>query len=212
VGRPALDFATAQLHGTTVDRPSRAKEKPEHRGGRPKYPLADLPPEAKPVWDAIVKQLRRRRTLTPGDGPALTLYCRTFLQWRLACADVEKNGVRVSEERYSREGNPYTVSAPNPFLKISAGLADTLQQYLRDFGLTTKDRTKVEPVSKKDTAPSEAEGTVAYYQKNAEAIAALPSDAFVIPAALDDADFPEPEGGGADGPAQRDTDSGRSEA
>jgi len=81
MSRPALSVAEASLRGMPAcdqNRVSRAKAKPSPRGGRPKFPVGYLPESARPLWKEIVKQLAKRRTLTPGDGPHICLYVRTL--------------------------------------------------------------------------------------------------------------------------------------
>ena len=172
MSRPSLSLDEAQLRGMSkgnMERVSRANPKPSIRAGRPKFPVDDLPDDARPVWKMLTKNLAQRRTLTPGDGHQMTLYCRTFLQWRQACKDVEENGVMVAEERFSREGNPYTVRVVNPCVKVAQTLYSELKDALKEMGLTGLARDKVSQVKKEDMKPAAVPGTVAFYATQTEA-------------------------------------------
>lgn len=173
MARPRLSFKEAQLHGmrpSDIQR-SRSKETPAYVGGKPKFPAEDLPAEAAPVWKAIVKDLGARGTLTKGDRHLLTLYCGTFLQWRAAIAAVAKAEVIVKQTRFTHAGTSYEVLEEHPGVKLAAQLADRLQEYLRDMGLTGKDRIKVEPVAAKERTPDAQPGTYGYAQARAAASA-----------------------------------------
>ncbi len=43
-----------------------------------------LTPEAAKHWPIVAKQLLDARVLTEMDGPALSLYCESFAQWKNA--------------------------------------------------------------------------------------------------------------------------------
>ena len=167
--RPPLSIDAMELHGqgSNANRVSRVQARPSYSPGRPKFPADDLPAEAEPVWKSLIKSLARRRTLTQGDGHLLTLYCGTYVQWTAAVEEVTARGVMVEQTRYSKSGEPYTVRIQNPCVKMAAQLADRLQEYLRDLGLTVKDREKITPLPKSATAPAAVPGTVAYAQKHA---------------------------------------------
>jgi P27 family predicted phage terminase small subunit len=184
MSKPALSLEDADLRmrPSDVNRPSRANPRGQiGRAGRPKFP-AYLPEECRSLWKEIVKQLARRRTLTPGDGPAIGLLVRTHLQWQKACLDVETRGVMVQEVRHSRAGIEYTVTIVNPCVKIAANLYAELKDSLKEMGLTGLARDKVAEVQPKDKEAAEIPGTVGYYQAHPE-LAAAP--------ALDD--IPQPE-------------------
>jgi P27 family predicted phage terminase small subunit len=167
--RPTISLDEMNLHGqgANANRVSRAQARPSYAAGRPKFPKADLPDEAESVWKEVVKNLARRRTLTSGDGHLITLYCGTYLQWVSAIKEVAVSGVMIEQTRVSKSGEPYTVRIQNPCVRMAASLADRLQEYLRDLGLTVKDREKITPLPKSATAPQEVPGTVAYAKKHA---------------------------------------------
>lgn len=135
------------------------------RAGKPKFPEW-LPEACRPLWNDILKQLSRRRTLTPGDGIHVGLYCRTHLQWQGACAEVEKHGVMATTTRFSREGNPYDVREENPAVKIAAKLYGELKDALREMGLTGLTRDKVPSLPPREKEAAEIPGTVGYYRKH----------------------------------------------
>jgi P27 family predicted phage terminase small subunit len=164
MSKPALslDDAEFRMRPSDVNRPSRANPRGQvGRAGRPKFPDY-LPEECRALWKELVKQLARRRTLTPGDGPALGLLVRTHLQWQKACEDVEKRGVMVNETRHSRGGFEYTVLVVNPCVKIAANLYSELKDSLKEMGLTGLARDKVAEVQPKDKEAAEIPGTVGY--------------------------------------------------
>jgi len=172
MSRPALSVDEMTLRGQRGDvtRVSRAEHKGGAgvRGGRPKFPDR-LPEAARPLWNDVVKQLARRRTLTPGDGPQLELFVRTHLQWESACKDVEERGVMIDETRFSRAGNEYQVRIVNPCVKIAADLYSELKDSLKEMGLTGLAREKVPQVKKADRHPASEPGTVAFFRANAPA-------------------------------------------
>jgi P27 family predicted phage terminase small subunit len=168
MGRPAKSLEELQLHGAPKShacaRPKRSKRRRSWAGLR--SPQAHLPEECRPLFKAIVKQLKRRRTATAGDSEAIALYCRTHLQFQQASREVETLGLIVEETRVSKAGIPYTIKALNPAQKIAASLADRLQEMLRDMGLTGRDRAKVGEAKQLPKESEALPGTVGFYLQN----------------------------------------------
>jgi P27 family predicted phage terminase small subunit len=164
MSKPALSAAEASLHmrRRDVNRVSRAKDTTVPiPGGKPKMPDGLTEGQQK-LWKTIVKQLRVRRTVTPGDAQIVTLYVRTHTQWMAACDYVDAHGPIISEQRFSQAGTPYTVDIPNPAMKIVAALGSRLESLLKEMGLTGISRGKVPPVKSRDKEPP-AEGTALWY-------------------------------------------------
>lgn len=110
--------------------------------GRPRMPKTFTELEAE-CWKAASKILRSRGTLSRGDGELLEFYAVTKARWILARRDIESRGFEISETRHSKSGEPYSVSVPNPSLKIASDCEVKLLGFARALGLTTLDRTKV---------------------------------------------------------------------
>lgn len=177
MSRPALDTDSAALHmrRRDINRPSRANDGGTSAvpGGKPKMP-GDLTPEQEKQFKQLVKLLRRRRTVTPGDAPIIELYVRTHSHWVAACKFVDERGPMIQETRYSQAGTPYTLDIPNPALKLAASLASQLESLLKEMGLTGISREKVRVVKSAGKVPPEP-GTVGWFkEQTAQSLALLP--------------------------------------
>jgi P27 family predicted phage terminase small subunit len=152
VSRPPIDEETARLTmlPSKAERLSRAAIKPEFAGGRPKMPDG-LPEDSQRLWKQIVKQLSRRRTVTPGDAQVITLYVRTHSHWMRACDYVDAHGIMVTEQRSTAGGTLYSIDILNPALSIAASLNARLESLLKEMGLTGAAREKVKPATKIQT-------------------------------------------------------------
>jgi P27 family predicted phage terminase small subunit len=194
MSRPIVSAEEAKLRGmpkANLERPSRAKsaELEALPGGRPKMPTG-LREEQQSLWKQIVKQLRRRRTVTPGDAQIITLYVRTHSQWMRACDYVDERGPIVQEKRYSAgSGAEYFVDVPNPALKLAASLAGQLESFLKEMGLTGITREKVRPVKSSHDKEPPIVGTAAWFREQPD---------LVEPTALPEIEIVE-DGDGNDG-------------
>jgi len=146
-GRPALSPELHDLKGTRATRPSRAKQtdeggEPSVPSGRPKTPKEFSELEVS-CWKSALKILKARGVLSRGDGEALEIWSRTKARYITASKALEKEGLIVTETRYSKSGDPYEVRVPNPNLKIVEQCETRLQTSARALGLNPIDRTKV---------------------------------------------------------------------
>lgn len=175
--RQPVDAESAALYmrPSDINRPSRAQERPVLAGGRPKMPDG-LTDEQQALFRSIVKQLRRRRTVTPGDAQVITLYVRTHTHWMKTCDYVDEHGPMITESKFSQSGTAYTVEIPNPALKLAALLASQLESLLAAMGLTGIARDKVRPVKSVEKPPA-IPGTVGWFaraKEKSEAAAMIP--------------------------------------
>lgn len=142
-GRPRLSDDLHKLKGT---RPTRAKESnPDEvtvSAGRPKVPkyLSELEVEC---WKNAAKTMKQRGTLSRGDGESLELWAVTKSRWVLARRAIESEGLTVTETRFSKSGDEYSVTIPNPSLKIAENAERLLASLAVKLGLTPMDRSKV---------------------------------------------------------------------
>lgn len=169
MARPTISMEDAKLHGMTrsnLNRPSRAKnsEAEPLPGGRPRMPEG-LSESQQKKWKDIVRMLRRRKTVTPADGPAIELYVRIWAQWWRCCDYIDEHGPIVKEVRQSAGGGqPYAVDVPNPAIKLAASLAAQLESLLKEMGMTGVSRKKVEPVKSTQDKEPPVPGTVAWFK------------------------------------------------
>jgi P27 family predicted phage terminase small subunit len=140
---------TAEQHWLTGTE-SQAKESApaQFERGSPKMP-DDLTESGKKEYRRLVRELKRRGTLTRVDGSSLELYIRTWETWRAAHAEVQANGVMVETAVTDSRGDVHIVRKQNPATKIAAACAATLRQMLREFGATPKAREGVKPAKPK---------------------------------------------------------------
>jgi P27 family predicted phage terminase small subunit len=83
--------------------------------------------EARAQWDRLVACLAEQNSLSPADGPALELYCRTYVLWRRAQEFVDKALVIHQGEQCRLEVNPY--------VRIEATMVTKLTTLLSKLGL-----------------------------------------------------------------------------
>jgi P27 family predicted phage terminase small subunit len=112
--------------------------------GRPRPPK-DLTELELAHWKAAAKVMKSRGTLSKGDGEALELWSRTKARYSVASKALADEGLIITETRYSKSGNEYTVQIPNPHLKIVEQCERALQQMAAKLGLNPMDRSKVKP-------------------------------------------------------------------
>lgn len=158
MGRPMLSDEQHRLRGT-VARPNQRGEhdkEPSVPGGRPRVPKM-LSPEAQEAWKQVVGLLRKRRTISPGDGPVLVVYANVYAKMMKANADIEKRGFEIEVTRINKKGEEYTTLAPNISVRIATDCERQLLQLAKALGLTPDTREKVKPTKeakkKKELAP-----------------------------------------------------------
>jgi P27 family predicted phage terminase small subunit len=94
--------------------------------------------------------LRKRRTLTRGDGPALEMLSEAYARWRACLKDIEENGIMIQEDRISKSGEPYTVRVQNPAAKLATSLENSMRAMLKEFAATPASRERVRPAKEKE--------------------------------------------------------------
>jgi P27 family predicted phage terminase small subunit len=156
MARPQL---SDDLHGLkgTVPQPRKGDSIPlALSGGRPKCPR-HLSKAARKEWLAAVKLLESRGTLDPGTGPTLELYATTKARWLECMADLNVRGLMIEETRFSSKGEQYTVTVPNPLLKVAENCEAALQQLTKTIGIAPDAREKVKkvkPVARVSAVPA----------------------------------------------------------
>jgi P27 family predicted phage terminase small subunit len=145
--KPCLPDELHALRGTQKTRRSRAKEEVVVPlvGGRPRMPK-DMPAQAQEKWKELVAILRKRGTLTKGDGPILELACTTYARWRAALLDLDTRGTMIDVEYFANE-RTYTKTVLNPVAKIAAQLESRLCQLYIQLGVTPTTRLKAKQVA-----------------------------------------------------------------
>lgn len=105
---------------------------------RPRCPTW-LHPMAKTAYRVLARQLEELNVITKLDRLALARYCQIFARWRIAEADIDKNGsVYVTVDKAGNKFEHLRV-----FVKIAAQLADQLGRLEREFGLTPSARSRL---------------------------------------------------------------------
>jgi P27 family predicted phage terminase small subunit len=139
MARPAESPEYHQLVGT---RATRANNEPSpHTAGRPSCP-SYLSPVAKKEFRRIVKILTARGTLTPGDGPAIELYCQSYARYRACIVEIETLGDFVDVQYTGADSAVFTKRAVNPASKLATQLANSLRAQLIQLGATPSAREK----------------------------------------------------------------------
>lgn len=123
--------------------------------GRPKCPASvKADDEARAAWKAAVKILEMRGTLTAGDGPTLTVFALCSARYLKANADVTARGFEIEITRTNKKGEVYTMSVPNPSLRILDSCERQLLALARATGMTPADRTKIKRTKPRETPKS----------------------------------------------------------
>ncbi len=153
-----------EKHWLKGTRPTRAAADDSDSGnnfvaGRPKMP-SDLSKVAQEEWKRIVRELRKRGTLTKVDSSALEVYVRFYAQWRALCAEVDERGPMVNDEFLDKNGELHTRRVYNPAAKLAIQLGTSLRLYQKEFSVTPASREKAKPAAqpeppKRKTEPGE---------------------------------------------------------
>jgi P27 family predicted phage terminase small subunit len=141
------------LRGTPKTRPSRAKVEVTAPlvGGRPRMPQ-NLDALAQEKWKELVSILRKRETLTKGDGPILELAAITYGRYRAELAALQEKGTMIDITYFANE-REYTKTVLNPLAKVVAQLERDLRQLYVQLGVTPTTRLKAKQVA--EQAPKE---------------------------------------------------------
>src|ERR1700733_4040740 len=111
--------------------------------GKPETPQ-HLNAEEREAWTAAVALLEQRGTLTPGDGPALTLYAQTVVEHRAERTHLENEGRVPVVNKLDRLGRQVVIHDVNPRVRVVRDLEKTLVLLLRELGLTPLRRHHVQ--------------------------------------------------------------------
>jgi phage terminase small subunit len=109
-------------------RPDRARPEPKYTRARPKMP-ANLPPEARKKWRAIVPLMERAGVLSPVHADVLEAYCRLWARYQ---------------------------AAPDTF---TAALYGQLRLLFVELGVSPKSRSHVRPLEEDDRGAERPRGS-----------------------------------------------------
>jgi P27 family predicted phage terminase small subunit len=155
-GRPRKTDKEHWLNGTTPHAPEvKPEEASQVASGRPKMP-GHLSPNAIEAWKLVCKLLRAKGTLAKTDAATLEIYVEVKSTWIDAKADVVARGQLVDEQRYSKSGDPYTVTIINPSVQIQRDSERQLLQLTKALGLSPDTREKVRRTRKRKTEGDES--------------------------------------------------------
>jgi P27 family predicted phage terminase small subunit len=158
-----------ELHRVKGTRATRAVSRESvFVGGKPKMP-ADLSPIAEAEWKRMVKELRKRGTLTRVDSSALETYCRNFALWRGLMAEAEAQPM-VDEIVLDKDGNAHTNRIPNRALRHASQLGNLLARYQTAFAATPASRESAKPVAPKPKKDELVPGSMAYFEAHPELV------------------------------------------
>jgi P27 family predicted phage terminase small subunit len=135
-----LERTDLELHGyskQTIKKLQAAKlgGKQPLAAGRP-APPDDLNTDELVVWNATAALLEERGTLTPGDGPLLTLYATTVVEHRTDRALLEREGRVHIVSRLDKNSHEIVIHAVNPRCRVVRGQEAQLISLMRELGLT----------------------------------------------------------------------------
>jgi len=108
---------------------------PSQSANEPPEMPEDLPPEACPIWRALVPKLIDLGIVTSLDTVALGDMCLCIARLAACERDITGRGVLVEGDRGK---------VKNPALQIAREYRTALQNWARRFGLTPGDRDRIE--------------------------------------------------------------------
>ena len=146
-GRKSKPIGLHVLQGTIRKDRHGAAQALEAVGGIPTCPDW-VSSEVKAIWAEVEPMLEKRKTLTAADGPALTILCSTFVEWKQLAQAIEA------------EGRTYTcvteagavMRRPNPTVALYSDAQRRLNTSLAEFGLSPGSRLKVAAVTESKPA------------------------------------------------------------
>jgi P27 family predicted phage terminase small subunit len=160
----ARERISLEEHELRSTRPQYVLADSDVPAGRPKYPK-NISPEAKSAFKRLVKMLEARRTVTSGDSEVLHIYAVLFDRPEKALEHLRTEGEIVECEAVTKNGELYTISKPNLWLKIAQDSEARMFACLQQLGLTPRTRTQVkkteEPKKPQTQFPSREEATSA---------------------------------------------------
>jgi P27 family predicted phage terminase small subunit len=156
-----------QEHRLAGTEPNWAEEPTlEFPGGRLRKPQY-LSPVAIEAWRRIVRQLRKRRTLTSADATLIELFCQTYERWRQACDEVREDGATLESSWVDENGVRHSKRTEHPASKIASRLENSLRQVLKELSATPATRQIAKPVAPPPSVAPEP-GSVADLMQQAE--------------------------------------------
>lgn len=150
----------SRLSRSEILRRAKDENAPDIVASRPRIPK-HLSPEAITAWREAVRLLRKKGTLSSTDSAVLEVYSEVKATWIAAKADVLSRGTLLTETRFSKAGNEYTVEIVNPNVKIKADSEKQMLSLTRSLGLAPDAREKVRRVSQKKKKSELAPGSAA---------------------------------------------------
>src|ERR1700722_19231591 len=85
--------------------------------GRPECP-AYFSEAERAVWDATILMIEKRGTLTPGDGPTITMYSTATVELQAERKLLDSEGRLCTVSRLDRMGREIVIRAVNPRLRV----------------------------------------------------------------------------------------------
>ena len=164
--RPRKSLAVHALSGTRPEYVT--PDAPVFAASKPKMPK-DLTPAEEAEWKRVVRELKKRGTLTRVDSSLLEIYVRIWGRWKLLADDVKTHGAMVEDTRVDKHGEQYTVRVVNPAVKEAARLETSLRLYLQQFAATPASRETVKPAApSRPKKPEYPEGSVGWIEQQLE--------------------------------------------
>jgi P27 family predicted phage terminase small subunit len=153
--RLALTPIEEYLRGTKSRAAEDANTAAVGRAAKP----AHLSPEAQEVWRKVTKLLGARRTQTPGDWTAMSLFCETYARWVQAKKELGTQ-LMIDDPVLDSNGQLHTRRKINPLLKVVETAEKNLLIMARELGLTPAMREKVKPAKPADPSEKQPGATV----------------------------------------------------
>jgi P27 family predicted phage terminase small subunit len=122
----------------------------------------DLPPEARPIWRALVPKLIDLGIVTSLDTVALGDMCLCIARLAACEKDITDRGVLVEGDRGK---------VKNPALQVAREYRTALQNWARRFGLTPGDRDRIEIPEDEDNGQSLADILMGHVTKESQTYA-----------------------------------------
>lgn len=116
--------------------------------GRPKPP-SHLCPDALVEFHRVSKILGKRKTETPGDYAALSVYCECYSRWVKAKHTLAAQGLQIEVTVLDSNGAAHTNTKLNSLLRVVENCESRLLALAKSLGLTPDTREKVKPAKHK---------------------------------------------------------------
>ena len=133
-------------HWLKSTRPTRATPTNELPPSRPRLPK-DLSEEALGVFKRLCSLLRKRRSLTAGDGELVRLYALTWERHSKAISRIQAEGEIRTYTVIAKGGEPVEVEKENLWLKVAFTAEKNMVAILDRLGFTPLNRAKPKPTA-----------------------------------------------------------------